>query len=186
MAMMRWVFVLVVVAACGNKKKDPGETPETKVKAPPPPAADASVAATPDAAVAAKPDPCSHEALKLAPGAVPLEPWASAPAGCSPKGEEPRLLRSASDFDKHVTCTGAKPTIDYAKQAIVLSPVSRSPRAIDIKTYDDGKTITVVYKYEAPPAAGEPNIAGGATREVHWHVVPAGADRAFATAGCQI
>ena len=184
--MMRWVFVLVVVAACGNKKKDPGEKPEPKVETPPPAALDAAVAAPADAAVAAKPHPCSHEALKLAPGAVRLEPWTSAPTGCSPKGEEPRLLRSAADFNKYVTCTGAKPAIDYAKQAIVVSPVSRSPRAIDITTYDDGKTITVVYRYEPRPGPGEPNIAGGAEREVHWHVVPAGADRVFASAGCQI
>ena len=185
-AMMRLACVLVVVAACGNKRKDPGETPEAKVGTPPAAAIDAAMAAEVDAAAAAKPDPCSHDALKLAAGAVPLEPWKSPPAGCSPKGEEPRLIRSAADFDKHVTCTGAKPTIDYAKQAIVMSPVTRSPRALGVTIYDDGKTITIVHKYEPPPGPGEPHIAGGATREVYWHVVPAGADRAFATAGCEI
>lgn len=184
--MMRLVLVLVVVAACGNKKNGPGEKPEAKVETPPAAVIDAAMAAEVDAAAAAKADPCSHEALKLAPGAVALERWGSAPTDCSPKAEEPRLIRNAAEFDKHVTCTGAKPTIDYAKQAIVMSPVTRSPRAVDITTYDDGKTITIVYKYEPPPGPGEPNIAGGATREVYWHVVPAGADRAFATAGCEI
>ena len=177
------IFAIVAVAGCGNKKKDSGEKPETKVERPPA-AIDAAMAVAVDAAVAAS-DPCSPQALKLAPGVTVLPPLQPSPSGCTPKEEKPRLIRSVAELDQHVTCTGAKPAVDFAKQAIVVSPISLSPRALGVTTYDDGKTITVVYKYDAPQP-GEPNVAGGATREVYWYVVPAGSDRAFATAGCEM
>lgn len=174
---LRLVLSFVVLAACSSPpKQKAGDRPVKD---------DLELDAKTDAKVKPKAiDPCAPSQLGLG-AARQLAPWA-APAECTARtgAPGPTTITSEDGFAKRFSCPkGTKSGLDFAKQALVVEDRTRSPAGAGTTIVDDGATVTFIER-DRSPCPGDPQpMPIGYTLGV---VLPAGAERTYATRSCTL
>ncbi|MBK8235243.1 MAG: hypothetical protein IPK74_06790 [Deltaproteobacteria bacterium] len=176
----RIAVALTTLLACSSR---PDEKPERQP--PPKDELDAALEAATKVETEAQPkaiDPCSPSLLGLS-AARPLKPWA-APTECTGRSGPAGLGTIASEaaFAKRFSCPrGVASGIDFGKLQLMVEDRTLSPAGAGTIIVDDGATVTFIERMRSPcPGDPQPMPIGYTL----GFLLPAGADRKFATRNC--
>jgi hypothetical protein len=172
---MRSLLVLVLLAECSSPPRKKDDARATKE------------APEPEAEVKVKPkaiDPCAPSQLGLG-AARQLAPWA-APEGCTAKSgaTEPTAVKSEAEFTARFGCPkGTKSGLDFTKQQLMVQDRTLSPAGAGTTIVDDGTKVTFIER-DRSPCPGDPQPMP--MNYTLGFVLPAGAERTYATRSCTL
>lgn len=174
----RIALVLATLLSCSSQSSE-----STEHRRPPKDELDAELEAKAEAKATPKAiDPCSPSLLGLG-AARTLKPWA-APTECTGRtaGGGLGTIASEAAFAKRFSCPrGVASGIDFDKLQLMVEDRTLSPAGAGTIIVDDGATVTFIERMRSPcPGDPQPMPIGYTL----GFLLPAGADRKFATRNC--